>query len=245
MMSSKLKTSSLSQRCCSSILLAAILAVFSVTTASGQALAALDTGDNPRCGKDGACNLAACSADADPDCRDLDLPPGAGADPVTPATTIFLETDECNATQDVDILAVAWNIVDDWANFERTIEAATGFGLGNCTRDRLKVNGKVECLAEYDCKTKHGQQACKLGQAWGLGKKIKIYQSFFDNVSSLTQPDRRACYAGLMAHEFAHTCERYAERGPEARAIAAVNYWKAKFSPESTLDPEDDCGFND
>ena len=49
----------------------------------GQTLAALDTGDNPRCGKDGACNLAVCSADEDPDCRDLDLPPGAGADPAT------------------------------------------------------------------------------------------------------------------------------------------------------------------
>ena len=137
------------------------------------------------------------------------------------------------------------DIVDDWTNFERTIEAATGTSLSNCTRDRFKVNGKVECLAKYDCKTKNGQQACKLGQASGLAKKIKIYQSFFDNVSSLTQPDRRACYAGLMAHEFAHTCERYAERVPEARAIAAVNYWKARFSPGSTVDPEDDCGFND
>ena len=237
--------STLSLRCCASVSLAAIIALLSVTSASGQTLAALDTEDNPRCAKDGACNLAVCSADADPDCRDLDLPPGAGADPVTPATTISLETEECNATQDVDILAVAWNIVDDWTNFERTIEAATGSALGNCTRDRLKVNGKVECLAKYDCKTKNGKQECKLGQASGLTKKIKIYQSFFDKVAGLTQPERRACYAGLMAHEFAHTCERYAERVPEARAIAAVNYWKARFSPGSTVDPEDDCGFND
>ena len=237
--------STLSLRCWANISLAAFIALLSVTPASGQSLAALDTGDDPRCAKDGACNLAVCSADADPDCHDLDLPPGAGADPVTPATTISLETDECSSTQEVDILAVAWNIVDDWTNFERTIEAATGSGLGNCTRDRFKVNGKVECLAKYDCKTKNGQQACKLGQASGLAKKIKIYQSFFDNVSSLTQPDRRACYAGLMAHEFAHTCERYAERVPEARAIAAVNYWKARFSPGSGVDAEDDCGFND
>jgi hypothetical protein len=237
--------STLSLRCWANISLAAFIALLSATAATGQTLAALDTGDNPRCAKDGACNLAVCSADADPDCHDLDLPPGAGADPVTPATTISLETDECSSTQDVDILAVAWNIVDDWTNFERTVEAATGTSLGNCTRDRLKVNGKVECLAKYDCKTKNGQQACKLGQASGLSKKIKIYQSFFDNVAGLTQPDRRACYAGLMAHEFAHTCERYAERIPEARAVAAVNYWKERFSPESSLDPEDDCGFND
>lgn len=53
------------------------------TQTLGQTLAALETGDNPRCGKDGACNLAVCSADEDPDCRDLDLPPGAGADSPT------------------------------------------------------------------------------------------------------------------------------------------------------------------
>ncbi len=232
-------------RCCASVSLAVMVALLSITSASGQSLAALDTGDNPRCAKDGACNLAVCSAEADPDCHDLDLPPGAGADPVTSTTTISLETEACNSSQDVDILAVAWNIVDDWSNFDRIIETATGFNLGNCTRDRLKINGKVECIAEYDCKTKHGEQACKLGHAWGLGKRIKIYQSFFDNVASLTQPDRRACYAGLIAHEFAHTCERYAERGPEARAVAAVEYWKERFSPGSSLDPEDDCGFND
>ncbi len=239
------KFSALSLRCCASVSLAAIITFLSVTSTAGQTLAALDTGDNPRCGQDGACNLAVCRADADPDCQDLDLPPGAGADPVTPATTISLETIDCSDARDVDILAVAWNIADDWANFERSIETQMGAKLGNCSHDRFKKNGKVECVTKYDCKTKDGVEKCKLGHGWGLGHKIKIYQSFFDNVAGLSQPDRRACYAGLITHEFAHTCERYAERGPEARADAAVEYWKGRFSPTSTLDPQVGCGFND
>ena len=239
------KLSPLSLRCCASITLAAIITFLSVTTTSGQTLAAVNTGDNPLCAKDGACNLAVCSADEDPDCSDLDLPPGTGPDPATSTTTISLETISCSDAQDLDIRAVAWNIADDWTNFERSIETQTGSNLGNCTRDRFEKNGKVECLANYDCKTKDGVTACKLGYGWGLGNKIKLYQSFFDNVSKLSQPDRRACYAGLMSHEFAHTCEHYAERGPEARADAAVAYWKGRFAPTSTLDPQVGCGFND
>jgi hypothetical protein len=61
----------------------------------------------------------------------------------------------------------------------------------------------------------------------------------------MSQPDRRACYAGLMTHEFAHTCEHYGEGGPEARADAAVEYWKDRFSPTSTLNPQTGCGFSD
>jgi len=104
-----------------------------------------------------------------------------------------------------DIRAAAWNIADDWTNFERSIENQTGFKLGNCSRDRFKKNGKVECVKEYDCKTKDGVQQCKLGHGWGLGQKIKIYQTFLDKMasSSMSQADRRACYAGLMTHEFA------------------------------------------
>lgn len=204
-------------------------------------LAGLDSLDGPPpCGADGDCNLAVCSAD--PDCPE-DLPPGAGADPAT--TSISLGTIDCSDTQDLDIRAVAWNIADDWANFERSIETQTGSKLGNCTHDRFTKNGKVECVAKYDCKTKNGVTKCKQGYGWGLGQKIKIYQTFFDNVATLTQPDRRACYAGLMAHEFAHTCEHYAERGPEARADAAVEYWKGRFRVTSTLDPQVECGFND
>lgn len=225
--------------------LVAMFALCLTATMPSPGFAAVDTGDSPSCAKDGICNLAVC--DADPDCP-KGLPPQTDTDPAPSTTTISLETINCSDTQALDIRAVAWNLADDWSNLERAIESATGKNLGNCTQNRFTKNGKVECLAAYDCKTtKDGLQKCKLGHAWGLGKTIKLYQTFFDNVSStsMSQPDRRACYAGLMTHEFAHTCEHYAERGPEARANAAVEYWKGRFSPGSTLDPQSGCGFND
>src|SRR5688572_32109862 len=74
-------------------------------------LAALDGADGapPPCGQDNMCNAAACAQD--PDC-----PPGVGNDN-TPAetgddTALDAVTD-CNATQEKDIRAVAWNIADD------------------------------------------------------------------------------------------------------------------------------------
>lgn len=97
----KLATSSLS--CCPSISLAVIIVFFSVTIVSGQAFAALNTGDNPPCAKDGACNLAVC--DKDPDCP-VDLPPGTGAEPATTRTTISLEIINCDDTREVDIRAL-------------------------------------------------------------------------------------------------------------------------------------------
>lgn len=199
-------------------------------------------GGRPSCEADGICRINECSND--PDCpRDL---PNNTTRPTGTANALD-EVINCDSTQEKDIRAVAWNIADDWINFERSIEDQTGFKLGNCGRDRFKKNGKVECVKEYDCKTKNGIRQCKLGYGWGLGQKIKIYQTFLDKMasSSMSQADRRACYAGLMTHEFAHTCERYAERGPEARADTAVAYWKGQFPVSSSLDPQVECGFND
>jgi hypothetical protein len=73
-----------------------------------------------------------------------------------------------------------------------------------------------------------------------------IYQTFFDNIAALPQADGRASYAGLMTHEFSHSCERY-EDGPnssaELREDAAFNYWKDRFAVSSDLDSNDACGF--
>jgi hypothetical protein len=141
--------------------LAAIFALCLAATVSSSGFAAVDTGDNPPCAQDGICNLAVC--DADPDCPDL--PPEAGAEPASTSntTTITFGTISCSDAQDLDIRAVAWNLADDWTNFERAIESATGKNLGNCTQDRFTKNGKVECVAAYDCKTtKDGLQKCML-----------------------------------------------------------------------------------
>lgn len=156
------------------------------------------------------------------------------------------ETIDCNDTEDLDLRAVAWNIADDWAKFSSAVETATGDNIGSCLADRFAKNGKVQCVHKYDCKD--GGNKCLLGHAFGLERKIKIYQTFFDNIGALQQADRRACYAALMTHEFSHTCEHYAEKGPEARAVAAFNYWKGRFAVSSTLAIDSNsfgCGMND
>jgi hypothetical protein len=205
---------------------------------SGVSLAALDTPQGPPpCGRDGMCNLAACNQD--PDCpaglpnEQQESHPDSALDAVI----------DCNSTQEKDIRAVAWNIVDDWSNFERRVENATDKNLGNCIEKRFSTNGKVRCVSEYNCNDK----GCKLGHAAGLSQQMKIYQTFFDNIAALPQADRRACYAGLMTHEFSHSCERYSD-GPnsaaELREDAAFNYWKNRFAVSSTLDPNNACGFD-
>ena len=101
---------------------------------------------------------------------------------------------------------MAWNIVDDWSNFRSEVEDATDKNLGNCIEDRFAKNGNVRCVSEYNCNSKR----CVLGFCGaGLRQTMKIFQSFFDKIAAMPQPDRRACYAGLMTDEFSHSCEHY------------------------------------
>ena len=151
---------------------------------------------------------------------------------------------DCSDMESLDIRATSWNIAEDWPNFSSELEKATGFNMGSCLQDRFSQNGKVECVHKYDCKG----NKCTLGFGAGLGTKVKLYQTFFDNISALPQADRRACYAALMTHEFSHTCEHYAESGPESRAVAAFNYWKERFPVSSSLSitsSTNGCGMND
>ena len=150
---------------------------------------------------------------------------------------------DCNATEEEDIRAVAWNVVDDWGNFSKSMEDAIGDDPGNCIQGRFSANGKVQCVHEEKCK-RDGVK-CTLGSGGGLGTKIKIFGSFFNKIDAMPQPDRRACYAALMTHEFSHTCELYAETGPERRASAAFKYWKGRFAVSSGLTIDEHCGMND
>lgn len=152
------------------------------------------------------------------------------------------ETIDCTDTESSDIRAVAWNIADDWDNFSNKLESSTGQNVGSCLQKRFAEDGKVQCVHTPKC---NQAGKCKLGFGGGLGSKIKIFQTFFDKIKSIPQPDRRACYAALMAHEFSHTCEHYAEAGPEARGAAAFNYWKGRFGVSSDLKVDKDCGMND
>jgi hypothetical protein len=150
---------------------------------------------------------------------------------------------DCSATEEADIRSVASGIVKDWSNFGKSMQAAIGDDPGKCIQGRFSANGKVQCVHEKHC-NKDGSK-CKLGFGAGLGTKIKIFGTFFANTGAMPQPDRQACYAALMTHEFSHTCELYAEAGPEARARAAFNYWKGRFAVSSGLKIDDHCGMND
>jgi hypothetical protein len=163
--------------------------------------------------------------------------------PTSSSSKGLAEVINCSDTEEKDMRAVAWNIADDWRNFSSSVENATGINMGSCIEERFSANGKVECVHKEKCKQDGAK--CKLGFGAGLGTKIKLYQTFFDIIHSMPQADRRACYAALMTHEFSHTCEHYAESGPESRAVAAFDYWKGRFPVSSGLKVDDDCGLND
>lgn len=152
------------------------------------------------------------------------------------STSIDLKVIDCNATQEKDINAVAWNISDDWVNFENLIEAETGANLGNCTKNRFSKNGKVKCMSS----DKNGL----MGWSSPFTKKIKIYPKFLTKIAGLSQADRRACYAALLTHEFAHSCD-LGEDGAETREDAAFKYWKDRFAATTdTLSMQLNCGLD-
>jgi hypothetical protein len=220
-------------------LLGRVIVALLLASACQAVFGTVNTGDSPPCAADNICNLAVCSND--PDC-----PAGVSGNTNHPTDSdddnALDEVIDCDSTQEKDVRVVAWNIADDWIDFRNAVENATGKNLGDCMQDRFSKNGKVQCVAKEKC-NKDGE--CKLGFGGGLKQKVKIFETFLDTVEPMPQPDRRACYAALMTHEFSHTCEHYGEDLPEARAVAAFDYWKERFAVTPSLDPEDDCGLND
>jgi hypothetical protein len=201
-------------------------------------LAALDSidGEPPSCGQDNICNLAACASD--PDC-----PAGVGNDNTitTVAETALEAVTNCDATQEQDIRAVAWNIADDWANFVAAIQLQTSFSVGDCLHDRFSKNGKVQCESKDKCKD---SGVCRQGHSFPGKHEIKIYPDFLNRIKNYTQPDRRACYAALLTHEFTHSCW-FMENRPEAREDAAFAYWQNRFPGTAGFDinnPSSGCG---
>ena len=207
--------------------------------ASGASRAAVDTPEGPPpCGSDGICNLAVCSQD--PDC-----PPACPRRTRRKATRILRSTRSSTAAapRRRTFGRSPGTFRRLTGALQRARSGATDKNLGNCIENRFAKNGKVRCMSKYDCNDK----GCKLGFASGLSQTMKIYQTFFDNIAAMPQPDRRACYAGLMTHEFSHSCERYsdgANGAAELREDAAFNYWKNRFAVTSTLDPNLNCGFD-
>jgi hypothetical protein len=174
-------------------------------------------GDPPFCGQDNICNGAACAHD--PDC-----PGGVGNDNTVPETALDAVTD-CETTQETDIRATAWNIADDWANFAASVQLQSSFDVGDCLQDRFSKNGKVQCESKDVCKN---NGTCRQGHSFPGKQEVKIYPSFLNHIKNFSQPDRRACYAALLTHEFTHTCWR-AEGRSETREDAAFAYWQKRF----------------
>ena len=197
-------------------------------------MAALDGVDGapPPCGKDGICNAAACAAD--PDC-----PAGVGNDNTPPPSYALDGVTNCDATQEKDIRATAWNIADDWANFAAAVQLQTSFKVKDCLQDRFSKNGKVQCESKDVCK----KGVCRQGHSFPGKQEIKIYPSFLNQIANFGQPDRRACYAALITHEFTHTCW-FGESRPEAREDAAFSYWQKRFPGTSGFDINNNCGLD-
>ena len=128
---------------------------------------------------------------------------------------------DCTNTQESDLNAAANVIANNWDDFEDFVEDETGLNIKNCMENRFESNGKVVCES-----SSKGQ--CKGSNAWAsaLNRKAHLCPGFLDTVGDLSrQPDRRACYAAILAHEFAHTCERF-EAGSENIDDAAFDFYK-------------------
>lgn len=134
---------------------------------------------------------------------------------------------DCNSEESLDIRATAWNIVADWSDFEDYIEARTPYNIKSCLKNRLDYNGKVKCLSTYES---------WLGWASPFTKKIKVSQNFRDDLDAeSSRPDRRACWAWIMAHEFSHSCDR-GEAAADDIGNEAFYYWKDRFGVSANHD---------
>jgi len=142
---------------------------------------------------------------------------------------------DCGSKKD-DIDAAADVIVRNWSDWESFVEAQTGVNIKNCMKNRFEKNGKVVCESSSTGK-------CDGAAAWAspLNKKIHICPATLnDIVEEARKPDRRACYAAIMAHEFAHSCDRF-EVGADALDEATFDWYA---STHNITISKSDCGFN-
>lgn len=135
-----------------------------------------------------------------------------------------------------DIEAAANVIQRNWSDWETFVEAQTGMNIKKCMKNRFEKNGKVIC--ESSAKGK-----CDGAAAWAssLNKKIHLCPSVLsDIVEETRKPDRRACYAAIMAHEFGHSCDRF-EVGSDSLDEATFDWYA---STHNITIVKSDCGFN-
>ena len=134
-----------------------------------------------------------------------------------------------------DIEAAANAVLNNWKDWEAFVEAQTGVNIKKCMKNRFENNGKVICESSSS-----GQ--CKSAAAWSspLNKKIHLCPTMLsDIIEEARKPDRRACYAAIMAHEFAHSCDRF-EVGADALDEATFDWY---VSTHNLTIKKSDCGF--
>ena len=135
-----------------------------------------------------------------------------------------------------DIVAAADVIVRNWDDWEVFVEAQTGVNIKKCMKNRFEKNGKVICASATSGKCKKG------ASAWSnpLNKKIHLCPTVIDDIVEETRkPDRRACYAAIMAHEFGHSCDR-TEVGADALDEATFDWYT---STHNITIQKSNCGF--
>jgi hypothetical protein len=190
-------------------------------------LAAKDSLDGPPpCGSDGVCNMAACKAD--PDCP-TELQDNT---PSTPQPSRPGDIKDCTAQQQDEAgLAVDW-LADNWSELENRLESIRGWSvnIGNCLRNRFQKNGKIVCE-----QSNNGR--CDGANAWAasLNRKCHLCPSWLNTVVNISgMENRQACYAALLTHEWAHTCER-GHKVAEIIDNETFGYWKENHSPAVTI----------
>lgn len=142
----------------------------------------------------------------------------------------------CNNTQEEDIDAASDVILRNWNDWESFVEAQTGMNVKNCLKNRFEKNGKVECESSSTGR-------CSGNAAWSnyLGKTAHLCPNTLDDIAEESRkPDRRACYAAVIAHEYGHTCVR-AEVGADALDEATFDWYA---STHNITIAKSGCGFN-
>jgi hypothetical protein len=203
-----------------------------------------DTGStSAACGADGKCNAGVCRND--PDCPNLGTTTPVDQQPAQSDT----EVTDCAPGETLEMReAIAWGAAN-WNAFEAAIESFYGWpvNIKNCLENRFKDNGKIVCEQDMGgmCTDRQGPN-----NAWAsaLNKRCHLCPNFLNRVKAFTgsanKDNRKACYFALLAHEWAHTCDR-SHKTVEIIDNVAFDFWKANHPSTVTISfGSGGCGMN-
>ena len=136
-------------------------------------------------------------------------------------------------------------IVDNWNSYESFVEDETGYDIKVCLKEVFQGKlwaSTIYCVNDDDdpddsgC---YGDCTCDgdwCGKAWPAQHWIKLcHNNFLDPLDIRNQRTRVACYAALMAHEYAHVCWR-GETAANNIEIATFNWWRQNFEANGTYE---------